>query len=260
MLPSRTVGRKTTWHVAVAAIVVSGQEYVILDQTQRKVEVAYGSSLILRCLLWTEASERFRVSWYFNPNGSSLDDAYNISDEIFIIPAEASTAITKPGLRDGARGTEVTRSLSNVTHTNTGWYFCKVTIEIPIHARRNSSGTKVVVTESIMEMYPSLVTRKQAPRPEEPPPINWWMWILFGVSAFILIVLQVMFVLLRRRCRRSRAEDPVYANTRPVANKHPSPRPRVQQPKDPKTLPSSQKLWTPSPGRRYDEGKRRYKE
>lgn len=56
------------------------------------------------------------------------------------------------------------------------------------------------------------------------------------------------------------AEDPVYANTRPVANKHPSPRPRVQQPKDPKTLPSSQKLWTPSPGRRYDEGKRRYKE
>lgn len=55
------------------------------------------------------------------------------------------------------------------------------------------------------------------------------------------------------------AEDPIYANTRPVANKQPSPRPGMKvQPL--KTASSSQNLRLhPSPGARYEDGKRRFK-
>ncbi|XP_035862868.1 uncharacterized protein LOC116063511 isoform X3 [Sander lucioperca] len=53
-------------------------------------------------------------------------------------------------------------------------------------------------------------------------------------------------------------EDPIYANTRPVANKQPSPRPAMPV-GNLKTASSSQNLRNPSPGRRYDDGKQRYK-
>ncbi|KAK1897656.1 putative plasma membrane protein [Dissostichus eleginoides] len=93
---------------------------------------------------------------------------------------------------------------------------------------------------------------------ESLPLLDLWMWISLGVSTFILIVLLVVCLLLRRRHRRSRAEDPIYANTRPVANKHPSPRPGV--PVDTlKKASSSQNLRNPSPARRCQEDKRRCK-
>ncbi|KAG7233963.1 hypothetical protein INR49_028677 [Caranx melampygus] len=104
---------------------------------------------------------------------------------------------------------------------------------------------------------PSLVTSEQVPVKRQLP-FAWWIWVVLAVSAFILIILLITYASLRSRCINSTADDPVYANTRPVANKQPSPRPGAQV-DTLKKVSSSQNLKTPNSGRRYEEGKRRQK-
>ncbi|XP_040896556.1 uncharacterized protein LOC121183513 isoform X1 [Toxotes jaculatrix] len=243
---------------AVAAMLVS-EESVILDETQRKVEVALGSSLILRCLLKTEQYERFRVCWYFDPNGTSFNISHNISEMVFNRSADTSSK-TNQSLRDEGRDTEAAPFLSNVIHRKNGWYSCKVIGEIPLHNTIESKGTQVVITKSLMEntTYPSIVTSKQVSCTDKDKVLDLWVWILLGVSTLIMFVLLIILVLVRRRCRRSRAEEPVYSNM-PAKGKQPSPRPGMP-PIDVKTVPSSHKLCTPNSGRRYDEHKRRHKQ
>ncbi|XP_071343523.1 uncharacterized protein [Trachinotus anak] len=223
--------------VAVAALVVPGQQYVIVDNTTKKEEVTVGSSLTLHCGLGTESYERFRVGWYFNRSGPSWNQSQNISEKIV-------NKNSTEGKKD-----EMKLILLNVTYENSGWYFCKVTSEIPRHTITNSSGTQILIAESFEKTtYPSLLTSKQVAAPKKVP-VPWWMWILLGVSVFILIVMLLLYTLLRKKCGRT-DEDPVYINTRP------SPRPGKQV-SNLKTVPSSQNLCTPSCGRRYEEGKRR---
>ncbi|XP_022615077.1 uncharacterized protein LOC111232023 isoform X3 [Seriola dumerili] len=212
--------------VAAAALGGSDQQCVIVGTTQVKVDL--GSSLNLCCFLLKETYQRFRVSWYFNRNEPSLNNSQNISEMI------AGENISTQG--------DTHLMLHNVMHNNSGWYFCKVTSEIPYHTITCSNGTRVVI-----------VTH------QELLPFVWWVWIVLGVSAFILIVLLVIHTLLKKRCITSRGEDPVYINMhRSAANKQPSPRPGAQV-NDLKTVPSSLNLCPPSPGGRYDEGKRRQK-
>ncbi|AWP11343.1 Hypothetical protein SMAX5B_017588 [Scophthalmus maximus] len=181
-------------------MVVTGHEYVILDEMQRKVVVEFGSSMTLRCRLRTDKYERFRVRWYFNPSGSSLDKSTNISEKISFHSANTSTEKTGQDSWRGGRDNEETHCLPNVSHENSGWYFCKVIEEIPSNENINSNATQVVITE-----------------------------------------------------------DPIYSNTRPVANKQPSPRPGLPG-NQLKIVPPSQDLWTPSHSRRHDDGKQRHKQ
>ncbi|KAL7396324.1 hypothetical protein ABVT39_004215 [Epinephelus coioides] len=223
---------------AAAVLVISGQAPVILDETIREERIPSGSSLTFHCRLRTENHSRLRVVWYFKQ--SLVSDSHTIlHTEVVNKSARTSTVASnkpKQDLKDEGRDTEETLSvytLSNATEENSGWYFCEVIIEIPLLTKKMSNGTEVVIYA--------------------PPIIDLWMWIILGVSAFILIVLLVTCICLRRRWRRKRGEDPVYANTRP---RQPSPRPGMD---NLKTVPSSQHLRNPSPSRTYDDGKRRYK-
>ncbi|XP_031174367.1 uncharacterized protein LOC116063511 isoform X1 [Sander lucioperca] len=244
----------------LTALVISGQVSVILDETlkEKGETVAIGSSVIFKCRLKIDTNGRFWVKWYFNPSGSSFNETHLFCNE----SAKPSTVVSNQTKQD-RRDEEQCCIKSNVTDKDSGWYFCEVTIEIPTLMCKNSSGTKLIISQSKEHTtHPPLplVTVKQdtvSPR-DNFSLIDHWMWILLGVSAFILIVLLVLCVLLRRRLRRSRGEDPIYANTRPVANKQPSPRPAMPV-GNLKTASSSQNLRNPSPGRRYDDGKQRYK-
>ncbi|XP_023260194.1 uncharacterized protein LOC111653753 isoform X1 [Seriola lalandi dorsalis] len=201
--------------VAAAALGGSDQQCVIVGTTQVKVDL--GSSLTLCCLLFKDTYIRFRVSWYFNQAEPSLNNSQNISETI------AGENISTQG--------ETHLTLQNVMHNNSGWYFCKVTSEIPCHTITYSNGTEVVI---VTHQEQSLL------------PFAWWVWIVLGVSAFILMVLLITYTLLRKRCNRS-GEDPVYINMRcSGANKQPSPRPGAQN-NHLKTSPSSADLQTPSP-------------
>ncbi|XP_018525700.1 uncharacterized protein LOC108879050 isoform X2 [Lates calcarifer] len=228
--------------VAVGAVVVSGQEYVILVGEKSKEEVAFGSSLVLRCFLNTTISESFWVRWHFNASGSSFSDYSNISQKSF------DNKTTKEILRDEHGNILAEHVIPNVTLENSGWYICKVTARIPLYHEYISNGTQVVIKKSVDN---TTYRNKQAIPPQDHQTVDQWMWILLGVSVFTLIVLLLTYFWLRRRCRGSR-DDPIYANTRPVAGKQPSPRPGMPVDKL-KTVPSSQNF------KRYEEGKRRHK-
>ncbi|XP_041791826.1 uncharacterized protein LOC121605809 isoform X2 [Chelmon rostratus] len=244
--------------VIVAAAGTSGQVPVILNKTQLTVYIPLGSSLTFHCRLRIEKYVTFRVLWYFNPFESSFNDSHKLTQELHNKSARTSTNETE---RDGQTLSKYT--LSDATERNSGWYFCRVIVEIPILNISESSGTHVVITKRVEHTtHPSLpvVTDKQATvsPADNLSLLDWWLWITLGVSAVILIVLLVICVLMRKRGRSSR-EDPVYANTRPVASKQPSPRPDMPV-ENLKMVPSSQTVRNPSPGRRYEGGKGRYKE
>ncbi|XP_010772636.1 uncharacterized protein isoform X2 [Notothenia coriiceps] len=234
--------RTTLVLLAVAALVVSGKDVII--QTQRRAEVPAGSSVTFLCPVTSPCHgtlKRCRLEWFLNPSGPSWDGAHKLSNDISNNSEKSSTKVSNKTKQDVEKQIY---TLINATKNDTGWYFCKLTIEIPVLNIIKSNGTELVITTvSPIESLPLL---------------DLWMWISLGVSTFILIVLLVVCLLLRRRHRRSRAEDPIYANTRPVANKQPSPRPGV--PVDTlKKASSSQNLRNPSQARKCHEDKRRCK-
>ncbi|XP_037625563.1 uncharacterized protein LOC119488202 isoform X2 [Sebastes umbrosus] len=230
---------------ALAALVISGQAPVILDNTKnRRVEVPVGSSVTFQCGLTTEKFERFRVVWHFNPSGSSIYNSSKLSSEIFNKSEKTFSVVSNETTLKNTEDTSLKYTLSNATVQNSGWYFCKVISEIPLYTLSSSIGREVVITTVTPTNNFQL--------------IDWWMWLLLGVAVFILIVLLVICVWLRRRRHRSRVEQPIYANTHRVPNKQPSPRPGTPAANNLKLVSSSQNLRTPSPGRKYED-KRRYK-
>ena len=132
---------------AVPALVVSGQKFVNLNVTKKKVEVAHGSSLTLCCDMLKDGIHRFRVSWYFTYSGSSFNDSEIISENIIPNPPKNSTKTTNESSSDGGQETALKHSLSNVTTKDSGWYFCEITTEIPFHREIRSKGTQVVISK-----------------------------------------------------------------------------------------------------------------
>ncbi|XP_063323013.1 uncharacterized protein LOC134620682 [Pelmatolapia mariae] len=213
--------------VTATAMMIPGQTAICLDNQQKTKEVPSGSNLILNCCLNTEQYERYRITWYFNHHGPSMTNSSKLISKI----TNKSQNSSKEEHQDNR-----THTLSNVNGNHSGWYFCKVTIEIPNLTENCSSGTEVNV-------YPSALSD------------NWWIWVVLGASSFILFILTVTCVLLSRR--QENREEPIYANT---PNKQPSPRPSMSAAAvSLKAASSFQDLRAPSPASRYDEGKRRYR-
>ncbi|XP_037830222.1 uncharacterized protein LOC108230606 isoform X2 [Kryptolebias marmoratus] len=215
--------------VTGAAMAMPKEHHVYLDGTQKtKTSVVSGSSLILHCCLNTSGTDRCQVSWIFRTSGPNRTQ----------IKSEQICKFTEK-LKSNSSDTCFTNTcnISNINKTNSGYYSCNITKEIPILMNIISKETEVVVI---------------AEREED-----WmWMWILVGVSALILLVLLIICAVQRSRCRRSTEMDPIYVNTRPKVNKQPSPKPGLLG-NNVKTVPSFRDA-TPSAARRYEEGKRRY--
>ncbi|XP_078115466.1 uncharacterized protein LOC144523640 isoform X1 [Sander vitreus] len=128
----------------LTALVISGQVSVILDETlkEKGEKVAIGSSVIFKCHLKIDTNDRFWVKWYFNPSGSSFNETHLFCNK----SAKPSTVVsnqTKPDQRDE----ELCCIKSNVTDKDSGWYFCKVTIDIPTLICKNSYGTEVNISQ-----------------------------------------------------------------------------------------------------------------
>ncbi|CAI5639922.1 unnamed protein product [Oreochromis niloticus] len=211
--------------VTATAMMIPGQTAICLDNQQKTEEVPSGSNLILNCCLNTEHNERYRITWYFNHHGPSVTNSTRLTTKI-------NNKYQNSSMDEDNR----THTLSNVNRNHSGWYFCKVTVEIPSLRENCSNGTEVIV-------YPPALSD------------NWWIWVVLGASAFILFILTVTCVLHSRR-QESR-EEPIYANT---PNKQPSPRPSMSAAAvSLKAASSFQDLRAPSPASRYDEGKRRYR-
>ncbi|XP_034387366.1 uncharacterized protein LOC117730025 [Cyclopterus lumpus] len=250
--------------VLLTALGVSGQVHVDLDERQRTVEVPHGSSVTFHCRLRTPTYDRLRVFWYSNP--SSFNDLRKtLYDEIVKHICEDF----QRGVEQNRAGRRSRRARNRRLLADVYFNKCNRTAQRmvllqshsrdPLLNRINSSGTEVVITKNKEHTpCPSLPIVTATASPAD---IDWRMWIVLGVSTAVLMVLLVLLVvcvLLRKRSRRrrSREEDPVYTNTRPVANRQPSPRPG---PDHLKAGSSSQNLRSPSPGGKRGEGNLRYK-
>ncbi|CAL8308993.1 unnamed protein product [Lota lota] len=160
----------------------------ILNEQAGPKEVSLGSSLALTCSVTCEGC-RVRVAWEFSPNGSEIK--YQKSLERFRYDQGCSNETIV-----------FNYTLSNVQHNDSGWYYCKVTIEIPTLLQQSSKGTEVVVPEPKQDW---LQSNK--------------LLIISGTSGLILIMLIVMICVVLRRRQRQKQKDmrcPVYGNTRPV--------------------------------------------
>ncbi len=133
-------------------MVISDQDLVTLDETQRRYDVPFGSSLTLNCSWNTKNYNRFRVAWYFNPFGSSFSEANRLLEKIFDRHKNTTTVVynKKQDLKGDGKDTEETvlkYTLSNVTFRDDGWYFCRITVEIPIFINNSSNGTKLTISK-----------------------------------------------------------------------------------------------------------------
>ncbi|KAM9761948.1 uncharacterized protein ACNS7B_004181 isoform 2-T2 [Menidia menidia] len=210
--------------VTGAAVGMSLEIKLTNPSNPRKEKVPLGSSLTLICSLghWGGTSTRYRVNWTFT---SFVSNETRTCRSMFL-----SNYTEKPK-QESCQGNRWT--LLNVNETNSGYYCCEITSEIPILISNKSDTKEIVVVK------PSDWT----------PHAHWWIWVLVGVSSLFLLILLVLCALHKQRARSER-EEPVYAN-----NHHK--RRSVPEVDNLKTVPTSHHYRTPSPSRRYEEGQRR---
>ncbi|XP_042272193.1 uncharacterized protein LOC121900196 [Thunnus maccoyii] len=244
--------------VAVAVMVISAQVTISLDEKEKRQEVPFGSNLTLFCNLRVEEQGRFWVFLCFNRSEPRFN---NVTEELAskVLNKSTNTSTgasikTKQDLKEDTEETLLKYFLPNVTHNNSGWYFCMIQKVIPNLGEkivRNAVEVVIVMNEMEHTTYKSQVTVSPIESIDK-----WWMWIVLGVSIVVLIVLLIICVLMTRRLRGRRASEcPVYANMRPT----PSPRPGMPA-ANLKTVSSSPNLRTPSPSGRYEESKRKRKQ
>ncbi|XP_019752833.1 uncharacterized protein LOC109532386 isoform X2 [Hippocampus comes] len=192
--------------VCVAA---AAQCSAILNESQARVDVPVGSSLTLCHRLKSWTSKRFRICWHFNPSEPSLVH----SEQLFC---------SNMSNRTEQKEISLNYTLANVTQQHSGWYFCRIHVDIPELRTLDSSGTPVLVHVPLLE--------------------TWWLWVTVGVLGLIIPALLILCVLLIRRCRRKEPHCAIYVNT------HHSSRPPVVRDQL-SVAPRCQVARTPSPAR-----------
>ncbi|XP_029562931.1 transmembrane and immunoglobulin domain-containing protein 2 isoform X2 [Salmo trutta] len=218
----------------IGTLAKPGLSTVILDQPPRTVEVHLGSSLTLNCSFMPQT--RVKVNWYFSPTGHS-----SCSSNTLLYSSTHSADKTVKLDAGGHESKESRKSwsrliLKDVTHNNSGWYFCHVSVEIPVLQQACSNGTQVNISDNQMKSttYTPLMTAVGA------------------ASAIPVTLLVVIWILLQRRRCKSR-ENPIYSNMPPPrsAIKQPSPHPGIQM--DNQKIPSPLKHTRTPPTAHYSE-------
>nr|XP_029488430.1 uncharacterized protein LOC115108351 isoform X3 [Oncorhynchus nerka] len=153
------IWRKVTLLLFLTGTLVKpGLSTVILDQPPRTVEVHLGSSLTLNCSFMPQT--RVTVNWYFSPTGHSSCSSNTLLNS-------STHSADKSGKLDaGGHVSKESREswsrliLKDVTHNNSGWYFCHVSVEIPVLQQACSNGTHVNISDNQMKSttYTPLMT------------------------------------------------------------------------------------------------------
>ncbi|XP_023860385.1 uncharacterized protein [Salvelinus sp. IW2-2015] len=249
----------------IGTLVKPGLSTVILDQPPRTVEVHLGSSLTLNCSFMPQT--RVTVNWYFSPTGLSscssntlLNSSTHSADKT--VKLDAGGHVSKESRKSWSRFI-----LKDVTYNNSGWYFCQVSVEIPVLQQACSKGTQVNISDNQMKSttYTPLMTVTLSRPSNRGLLVDWRLWVAVGaVSAILVTLLVVIWILLQRRECKSR-ENPIYSNMPPPrsAIKQPSLHPGIQidnqkipsplkHTRTPATAHYSEHVRTPTPARAHD--------
>jgi len=106
-----------------------------------KLELSPGSSLTFKCSLSTDNNNRHRVLWYFIRSGSNKTE--KMCNTMVSKSPSNSTEQPKQDVKERCHNEML--KLSDINETNSGWYYCEVTSEIPVLQTNTSDRKKIIV-------------------------------------------------------------------------------------------------------------------
>ncbi|KAI4900003.1 hypothetical protein NFI96_014508 [Prochilodus magdalenae] len=166
------------------------------------VEVCLGSNATINCSFQLNASHVI-VSWFFNKTPDF----------------SGSKMIEVHGRYHQDKGTTwSTLTIKQVMSNDSGWYFCKVTQDIPTLVQENSEGSQLIIIKTA-----SMTTNNYSSSNST----SWLVWTasLLGCVALAIVVVAIWRIFCRKR------DSPIYENTMTQAKKDRSPRPSISMEK-----------------------------
>lgn len=234
----------------VSNMAVSSPVVVLVNKTTNTEVIPEGSSVVLHCCIWTRIPQQFRIYWTFKPHRPT-DNSSQYLSPILINVTPSTIEVTEACLKNKlSNQTLVTHDVSNFSHSHSGWYSCRYQGEIPIFSEDSSNWTELLVAHgSSLESAPFFLS-------------DWWLWMTVAVVALMLMILLIVCAVLRTRQLRKRArEHPVYGNMQVISSRHPSPQHNGTFQNHQKTIEEEalyQNIQNPSPGQRYERGRRKH--
>ncbi|XP_048022284.1 uncharacterized protein LOC125252761 [Megalobrama amblycephala] len=199
--------------------------------------VCEGDSVTLNCTF--QPAGKYKVKWYYSQTNLGCNSATD-------------------GISTENNDNWSTFNIPSIKTNDSGWYFCKVTRDIPILIESCSDGIQVLV-------YANKTPENQTPNPttedlpntcmtttitstpsSDPPSFDhpWWIWVALAVGCVVLVVSIVVIYILTRK-----PKDIIYENTKPVESGCWR---RNRNQMDICNLPASKKTETIKPLRKYD--------
>ncbi|XP_052394470.1 uncharacterized protein LOC127942657 [Carassius gibelio] len=180
------------------------------------IKVCEGDSVTFNCTFQPGGS--YKLKWYYSPTDLDCNSG------------------TKRLLEKSHYNTENLSifTINSIKLNESGWYFCKVTRDIPVLIEECSSGTQVLVdaknttgntaqprmqktTQNLTTQDPPTtcsIIATTIPTTTIPPPPNdvpWWIWLALAAGCVVLLVSIVVVWILTRK-----PEENIYENTKPV--------------------------------------------
>ncbi|XP_051767320.1 uncharacterized protein LOC127521892 isoform X2 [Ctenopharyngodon idella] len=232
--------------VVTAGVLISNTE-LIVHLEPKNITVCEGDSVTLNCTF--QPGGKYKVKWYYSQ--TPYLDCNSATDE----------KREKWLISTGNNDTWSTFNITSITTNDSGWYFCKVTRDIPVLVHNCSDGIQVLVdansTQNQTENQPPSTTTEALPTTclnatitststSDPPNFDhpWWIWVALAVGCVVLVVSVVVLYILTRK-----SKDIIYENTKPVESGCWR---RNRNQMDNCNLPASKKTETIKPLRKYD--------
>ncbi|XP_077082812.1 uncharacterized protein LOC143736105 [Siphateles boraxobius] len=181
------------------------------------IKVCEGESVTVNCTF--QPGGKYKVKLFYSPT-PDLD-------------CNSPTVRTseKWRINTGNNNTSSTFNINSIKTDDSGWYFCKVTRDIPFLVQNCSDGIQVLVDADSSHEYPNQTdNQKQNPTTEDipttcttsaattlpslsdpPSHIHWWIWLALAVGCLVLVVSIVVLYIFTRKPR-----EIIYENTKPV--------------------------------------------
>ncbi|XP_016409775.1 uncharacterized protein LOC107741536 [Sinocyclocheilus rhinocerous] len=216
------------------------------------IKVCLGDSVTINCTF--QPSGKYKLRWYYSPTDSDCNSGTEGLHEKRRIYTENND-------------TWSVFTINSIKTNESGWYFCKVTRDIPVLDQKCSNGIQVLVDANSTQEYPKqpqmqnptqnlttqdspttcLISATTIPSTSSRPPTSftqWWIWLASAVGCAVLLVSVVVICILTRK-----PEEIIYENTKPMESSYWR---RNRTKMDICDLPSSKKTDTIKPLRKYD--------
>ncbi|XP_056304017.1 uncharacterized protein LOC130216155 [Danio aesculapii] len=221
---------------------------LIIHVNPKQIKLCEGASVNINCNF--ELRENYKVSWHYSKTPTS--DCSSLTDKIHE-DQNKEKVYTWPILK-----------INSIKTNDSGWYYCKITQDIPVLKEECSDGAEVIVeANSIRTPGTSNETLNQTQNPTTVPPCTrapaisttpplesfifheWWIWFAVAVGIAVVVVSIVAIYILTHD-----SKEIIYENTQPASESGRWTKKKTKM--DICNMPPSKKFDTIKPLRKYD--------